>query len=153
MDEHSNIYIGLDVAKARHAVAMADGGQQGEVRYLGEIDADPASVRQWSPGSRSGIGYCTSVKRRGRPGAGFTGRLSRWGIAARWSRRRLFNQAYNGRRKRVLDGKTPNRVVAECLEARLRRANPAPHGQVSSYYAIKACLIAKAAKEVSQPDS
>lgn len=38
--------MGLDVAKARHAVAVADGGRQGEVRFLGEIDADPESVRR-----------------------------------------------------------------------------------------------------------
>ena len=48
VDEHSEIYVGLDVAKTRHAVAVADGERQGEVevRYLGEIDADPASVRR-----------------------------------------------------------------------------------------------------------
>lgn len=46
VDEHSEVYVGLDVSKARHAVAVADGGRQGEVRYLGEIDADPASVRR-----------------------------------------------------------------------------------------------------------
>ena len=46
MDEHSEVFVGLDVAKVRHAVAVADGGRQGEVRYLGEIDADPASVRR-----------------------------------------------------------------------------------------------------------
>ncbi len=46
VDEHSEIYVGLDVAKARHAVAVADGERQGEVRYLGEIDADSASVRR-----------------------------------------------------------------------------------------------------------
>lgn len=46
MDEHSGVFVGLDVAKARHAVAVADGGRGGEVRYLGEIDADPTSVRR-----------------------------------------------------------------------------------------------------------
>ena len=44
--EHSEVFVGLDVAKARHAVAVADGWRQGEVRYIGEIDADPASVRR-----------------------------------------------------------------------------------------------------------
>ena len=46
VDEHSEVYVGLDVAKARHAVAVAKGRRQGEVRYFGEIDADPASVRR-----------------------------------------------------------------------------------------------------------
>lgn len=34
----------MDVAKARHAAAVAEAGRQGEVRYLGEVDADPAAV-------------------------------------------------------------------------------------------------------------
>ena len=46
VDEHSEVFVGLDVAKARHAVAVAEGGRRGEVRYHGEIDADPASVRR-----------------------------------------------------------------------------------------------------------
>ena len=46
MDEHSEVFVGLDVAKARYAVAVADGRRGGEVRYLGEIDADPTSVRR-----------------------------------------------------------------------------------------------------------
>ena len=32
VDEHSEIYVGLDVVKARHAVAVTDGERQGEVR-------------------------------------------------------------------------------------------------------------------------
>jgi len=38
--------VGLDVAKARHAVAVAADGRLGEVRYLGEIGTDPESVRR-----------------------------------------------------------------------------------------------------------
>jgi transposase len=44
--KYSEVFVGLDVAKTRHAVAVAEEGRQGEVRYLGEIDADPSSVRQ-----------------------------------------------------------------------------------------------------------
>jgi transposase len=44
--EHTEVFVGLDVAKTRHAVALAEDGRQGEVRFLGEIDADPASVRR-----------------------------------------------------------------------------------------------------------
>lgn len=46
MGQHSEVFVGLDVAKARHAVAVAEDGRDGEVRYLGEIDADPAAVRR-----------------------------------------------------------------------------------------------------------
>ena len=46
MEQHTVVFVGLDVAKARHAVAVAEDGRQGEVRYLGEIDADTESVRR-----------------------------------------------------------------------------------------------------------
>ena len=46
MGQHTEVFVGLDVAKARHAVAVAEDGRQGEVRYLGEIGADPDSVRR-----------------------------------------------------------------------------------------------------------
>jgi len=44
--QDSEVFVGLDVAKARHAVAVADEGRSGEVRYLGEIDSDPVAVRR-----------------------------------------------------------------------------------------------------------
>ena len=46
MGQHSEVFVGLDLAKARHAVAVAEGGRDGEVRYLGEIDTDPDAVRR-----------------------------------------------------------------------------------------------------------
>jgi len=42
---------------------------------------------------------------------------------------RGFNAAYNTRRQRVLDGKTPNQVVTEHLQARPRYANTKATGQ------------------------
>jgi hypothetical protein len=42
---------------------------------------------------------------------------------------RGFNAAYNNRRQRVLDGKTPNQVTAERLKARRKLANPKPQGR------------------------
>jgi transposase len=46
MEKHSEIFIGSDVAKAPHAVAVAEDRRQGEVRYIGEIGADTESVRR-----------------------------------------------------------------------------------------------------------
>ena len=66
---------------------------------------------------------------------------------------RGFNTAYNARRQRVLDGRTPNQTVAEHLTAKPELANPTPHGRARPCDATKARLIADAAKEVSQPDS
>lgn len=46
MEQHAEVFVGLDVAKERHAVAVAEDGRQGEIRYFGEIGADPESVRR-----------------------------------------------------------------------------------------------------------
>ena len=39
-------FVAFDSAKGKHAVAIADGGRGGEVRYLGEIDNSPDAVRK-----------------------------------------------------------------------------------------------------------
>src|ERR1044072_820061 len=46
MDHHSVAYVGFDTSKTKHAVALAEGGREGEVRYLGEIEATPAAVER-----------------------------------------------------------------------------------------------------------
>ena len=46
MGEDSIVFVGVDVAKEKHAVAVAGGGRTGEVRYLGEIEATPAAVER-----------------------------------------------------------------------------------------------------------
>jgi transposase InsO family protein len=66
---------------------------------------------------------------------------------------RGFNAAYNARRQRVLEGKTPNQVVAERLKARRKLANAKPQGRAGSNDIAKARLIAERAKDVSQPNS
>jgi transposase len=38
MSDHSVAYVGLDTSKLHNAVAIAEAGRDGEVRYLGEID-------------------------------------------------------------------------------------------------------------------
>src|SRR5690349_8682426 len=66
---------------------------------------------------------------------------------------RGFNAAYNARRQRVLDGQTPDQVVAERLTAKPALAKAKPSGRAGPGDIIKARLIAENAKEVSQPDS
>src|SRR3954465_15513005 len=46
MDHHSVAYVGFDTSKTKHAVAVAEGGREGEVRYLGEIETTPAAVER-----------------------------------------------------------------------------------------------------------
>jgi transposase len=44
--EDKEAFIGVDVAKLRNAVAVADTGRDGEVRFYGEVDASPDSMRR-----------------------------------------------------------------------------------------------------------
>ena len=46
MAEPREAFVGIDVAKLRHAVAVADAGRDGEVRFFGEVDASPESMRR-----------------------------------------------------------------------------------------------------------
>ncbi|MFO1114426.1 MAG: IS110 family transposase [Beijerinckiaceae bacterium] len=45
MARESTAFIGIDVAKLRNAIAIADGDRGGEVRFLGEVDASLESMR------------------------------------------------------------------------------------------------------------
>ncbi len=46
MGNYSEAYVAFDTSKLRNAVAIAEGGRSGEVRFLGEIDNTPTAVRQ-----------------------------------------------------------------------------------------------------------
>ena len=46
MAEVREAFIGIDAAKLRNAVAIADAGRDGEVRFLGEVDASPEGMRR-----------------------------------------------------------------------------------------------------------
>jgi transposase len=44
MKKHREAFVGIDTAKARNAVAVAESGRGGEIRYLGEFDNTPDAV-------------------------------------------------------------------------------------------------------------
>jgi len=46
MTTPKEVFVGIDVAKLRNAVAIADAGRDGEIRYLGEFDAAPESMKR-----------------------------------------------------------------------------------------------------------
>lgn len=46
MGHCTRAFIGIDVAKARNAIAVAEGERGGEVRYIGEVDASVESMRR-----------------------------------------------------------------------------------------------------------
>ena len=71
MVDYSEVFIGLDGSKDRHAVAVAEGGRDGEVRYFGEIASDARLRCVVSSASSSGRAYgCTSATRPGRRATG-----------------------------------------------------------------------------------
>ena len=39
MGDCDEAFIGIDVAKIRNAIAVAEAGREGEVRYISEVDA------------------------------------------------------------------------------------------------------------------
>jgi transposase len=43
---HTEAFVGIDTSKSCNAIAIADGGRGGEVRYLGEFSATEAAVRK-----------------------------------------------------------------------------------------------------------
>src|SRR6266404_9966209 len=44
MADYSEVFVGIDTSKLRNAVAIAEGGRNGEVRYLGEIENTEAAT-------------------------------------------------------------------------------------------------------------
>ena len=44
MQDHSEAFVAFDTSKSRNAVAIAEGGRSGEVRFLGEIDNTPEAT-------------------------------------------------------------------------------------------------------------
>jgi transposase len=46
MGEYSEAFVAFDVSKTKPAVAIADGGRGGEVRFLGEVSSSPAAVER-----------------------------------------------------------------------------------------------------------
>src|SRR6266481_1944777 len=44
MADYSEVFVGIDTSKLRNAVAVAEGGRNGEVRYFGEIENTEAAT-------------------------------------------------------------------------------------------------------------
>ena len=44
MDKYSEAFVAFDTSKVKHAVAIAEGGRRGEVRFVGDVASSPATV-------------------------------------------------------------------------------------------------------------
>ena len=93
MGEHTEAFVGIDAAKARNAIAVAEGGRGGEVRYLGEVDASEPGMRRLvarlaAKYDRVHFCYGDRAAITARPATGCTGSSPASGTGARSSRRR-----------------------------------------------------------------
>ena len=46
MGEYSGAFVAFDTAKMKHAVAVAEAGRSGEIRFLGEVENTPARIER-----------------------------------------------------------------------------------------------------------
>ena len=46
MGKYSEVFVAFDVAKNKHAVAIAEGGRAGEVRFLGDVENSPLPIER-----------------------------------------------------------------------------------------------------------
>lgn len=46
MSDYTEAFVGIDVAKLRNAIAIAEAGRSGEIRYFGEVEASDAGMRR-----------------------------------------------------------------------------------------------------------
>jgi hypothetical protein len=44
MADYSEVFVGIDTSKLRNAVAIAEAGRTGEVRYFGELENSEAAT-------------------------------------------------------------------------------------------------------------
>jgi len=67
---HSEAFIGIDTSKLRNAVAIAEAGRRGEVRFLGEVDTGEAATRKLVAGLAARYGKLTFCYEAGPTGYG-----------------------------------------------------------------------------------
>ena len=88
MGEYSEAFVAFDTSKTKHAVAIAEGGRRGEVRFLGDVASSPARVERLTRSWRDATTSCISATRQGRPATDCTGKSASWvTIAPLWRRR------------------------------------------------------------------
>jgi len=46
MGKHSEVFVAFDVAKKKHAVAIAEGGRSGGSRFLGDVENSPLPIER-----------------------------------------------------------------------------------------------------------
>jgi transposase len=81
MSDHSEAYVAFDTSKSRNAVAIADAGRAGEVRFLGEIENTEAAVAKLVRKLATKYGRLTFCYEAGPTGYGLYRQIKRLGHA------------------------------------------------------------------------
>jgi len=87
MGKDIEVFVAFDVAKKKHAVAIAEGGRTGEVRFLGDVENSPLPIGRTIKRWRADTIGCIFVLKPGRRDTGFIGRSKRSATNAWWSLR------------------------------------------------------------------
>lgn len=87
MGEYSEAFVAFDVAKKKHAVAIAEGGRSGEVRFLGEVENRPAVIERMIQKLGKRYNRLHVCFEAGRRATGFTVRSASLVTTAWWLRR------------------------------------------------------------------
>jgi transposase len=77
MGKYIEVLVAFDVAKKTHAVAIAEGGRTGEVRFLGDVENSPLPIERTINRLASRYDRLHICLRPGRRDTGFVGRSKR----------------------------------------------------------------------------
>ena len=86
MRKYSEVFVAFDVAKKKHALAIAEGGRTGEVRFLGDVENSPLPIERTIKRLANRYGRLMSALKLGRRDTGFIAKSRRLVTIAWWSR-------------------------------------------------------------------
>ena len=84
MSGYGDAFIGLDTSKAKNAVAIAEDGRGGEVRYLGEFENTAPATRKLVSRLAEKYDHLHFCYEAGPTGTGFTASFRIWDRTVRW---------------------------------------------------------------------
>jgi hypothetical protein len=87
MSEYSEGYVAFDTSKTKDAVAIAEGGRGGEVRFLGEVASSPARVERLARKLAERYDELHFCYEAGPTGYGLYRQIRGLGTTAQWWRR------------------------------------------------------------------
>jgi hypothetical protein len=85
MGKYSEAFVAFDVAKKKHAIAIAEGGRTGEVRFLGDVENSLLPIERTIKRLTGRYDRLQFVLKPDRRDTGFIGRSRLSATIACWS--------------------------------------------------------------------